>query len=112
VNTVIRGVWAASPPALHLSQHPADVLGGHVAVTGSLHLKLFQNPSGLSHRLLIPGNVDRAVAGGNRHAQRFADLSQVLITGAEDRQQFFGVDHRNSVFAHPHRQSTTAVSSG
>jgi hypothetical protein len=57
-------------------------------------LELFEHFRGRRDGRLGPGNVDLAVASGNAHAQRVADASQMLVAGAEKRQECFGTDDR------------------
>ena len=80
--------------ALHARQHPAHVVGRHVALAVGAGLELFEHFGGLGHGRLGPFDVNLAVVHGDAHAQGVADASQVLVAGAEQRQQRLGTDDR------------------
>ena len=90
IGVVVVGGQAAS----HARQHAADVVGRHVALAIGTGLKLFEHLGRLADRRLRPLDVDLAVVHGNADAQCVADAPQVLIAGAEQRQQRLGTDDR------------------
>ena len=63
-------------------------------------LKLFQDLGGQGYRLLLSLDVNPPVASRDPHPQRIADSPQVLVTGAEQRQQCLGTDNRNGCLNH------------
>ena len=81
-------------PVLHGRQCPADVVGRYLPVAVCAGLKLLENFGGPSHRRVGAGDVDLAVARRNAHPENIANASQVLVTGAKERQQFLGTNDR------------------
>ena len=63
-------------------------------------LELLQDFGGTGDRGIGALDMDLVVAGRDRNVQNVADLSQMLIASSKQRQERFGIDHRNACFSH------------